>query len=122
MDHAVKTETRIKLTEERRAEMIAELERHVRNLQLYRSDRDGWLKNLEWERGRKAQRGEPQSPEFKYDRFVNWISDSRVIPFRQGMRIQEIMNIYNVPYDRAWMMRCLNDRYEELVIEWIEVK
>lgn len=38
------------------------------------------------------------------------------------MKIQEIMSIYNVPYDRAWMMRCLNDRYEELVIEWIEVK
>lgn len=121
MDHSIKTEALIPLTSERRDEMLAELEKHVRYPDLYRLDKAGWYKNLAYEKDMRKKRGEtPAGPLQRYDYFVHWIS-SEVSPFRR-MGINELMRYYGVPYERAWMMKCINDGYEELVVRWIKVR
>ena len=105
---------RIKIDSHRREELMAELTQHMTNRYLFINERELW------ENVTRFTRASPESDSHRYDRFMYYMS-ANVAANPAYTEIEEYQRLYGKPLDICKKMKALNDGYEQMRVEWVQI-
>jgi hypothetical protein len=105
---------RIKIDSNRRDQLMTELAQHLDNGRLFIHERELW------EEATKFTRVAPMTNAQRYGRFIHYMSFN-VSAHPNYTSVVDYEKMYGVPREICQKMKDLNDGYEQLVVEWIEI-